>query len=176
MQRCLSAFLFLCNYSCSPLLNYALIHYMHSVCQCGSGCNWAQEPQPAEIGATHPAVSCNFFKWITGEIWEFFKNVTIITILSFLSHNYDLELCFSYFIQAHHNSWIKYDKFDSSHWRGFICNSRRAQCTKSFCIPAAFVSGMAFISKEAHMRFPISLVPYNSCLLRSTWNHVDFVF
>lgn len=88
------------------------------------------------------------------------QKVTIITILSFLCHNYDLGLCFSYFIQAHHNSWIKYDKFDSSHWRGFIRNRRRAQCTKSIRIPTAFVSGMDFfISKEDHMHSPISHHP-----------------
>lgn len=48
----------------------------------------------------------------------------------FLHHNYDFEHRFSYFIQAHHNSWIKYDNFDSIHCCGFIRNSKRAQGTK----------------------------------------------
>lgn len=48
----------------------------------------------------------------------------------FLHHNYDLEHCFSYFTQAYHNSWIKYDNFDSIHCCGFIRNSKRAWGTK----------------------------------------------
>lgn len=73
----------------------------------------------------------------------------------FLCHNYDLELCFSYFFQAHHNSWIKYDKFDSSHWRGFICTAD-ARVQRAFVFQQPLFLGRAFISKNDHA---FSLLP-----------------
>lgn len=72
-----------------------------------------------------------------------------------------MEHCFSYFTQAYHNSWIKYDNFDSIHCCGFIRNRKRDWGTKS----SLFLHKPLFLKISFYLNRTATCVPPFLCFL-----------
>lgn len=85
-----------------------------------------------------------------------------------------MDHCFSYFTQAYHNSWIKYDNFDSIHCCGFIRNTKRDWGTKS----SLFLHKLLFLKISFYLNRTASCATSSAFLAisSSTSNNVYFYF